>query len=75
MAQSCSIADLRVWILAAQNVRLPEAVEVMRKRPGRDQAQPVLLRDVVEFDCRHCFLTTKHTNHTKRGDEGAGLGC
>ena len=47
------LADLEVGVLAAQDLRLPEAVEVVGERPGAHEPQAVLLADVVEFNGGH----------------------
>ena len=43
--------DLEVWVLVAQDARLPPAVDIMAEGLGGDQTETVLFAYVFKFNC------------------------
>ena len=61
------LSNLQVWIFTAKNFRLPKAIEVVANRPRRNEAEAVLLGNVIEFDSCHSF---SHVEVEKVGGGG-----
>lgn len=51
------LADLQVGVLTAHNGGLPPAVDVVLEGTCANQAEAVLLADVIKFYCGHNFIT------------------